>query len=285
MRFADIPFTGLMVPTTNQCCGGSANIAVGYGSYLFGDNVYRIRIFADQTFSTLAAPTVATVGIETIDGHDIHVVRCTVPPITGLVKPLRALLCKNDAGEFCVYPWDNGADSVELYLDGEYAWQISNLPIDERLPYLEGQPAAESTAATAAAVRMITYGTTGDVDVRLAPGWNLIGVPFTLKLLPDTSFEGISQIWTMDGNGNMTVSDGVAAPGSAYWVFLSPNQSFSIKGFPQDASVVPVTVPKGWSLMAYPGQMDKTIMYVYRNGQFVELTGETADTTGVWIYK
>ena len=285
VRFADIPFSGLMVPTTNQCCGGSANIAVGYGSYLFGDNVYRIRIFADQTYSALAAPTVATAGIETIDGHDIHVVRCTVPPIAGLAKPIRALLCKNDAGEFCVYTWDDGANTVELYLDGEYAWQISSLAVDERLLYLEGQPAAESTAATAAAVRMITYGTTADVDVRLTPGWNLIGVPSTLQLMSEASFEGIDQVWTMDVNGNMTISDGTVTPGAAYWVFLSANQSFSIKGFPQDAPVVPVTVPQGWSMMAYPGRMAGTVMYVYKNGRFVELTGETADTTGVWIYR
>ena len=71
----------------------------------------------------------------------------------------------------------------------------------------------------------------------------------------------------------------------AYWVFLSANQSFSIKGFPQDAPVVPVTVPQGWSMMAYPGRMAGTVMYVYKNGRFVELTGETADTTGVWIYR
>ena len=211
VRFADIPFSGLMVPTTNQCCGGSANIAVGYGSYLFGDNVYRIRIFADQTYSALAAPTVATAGIETIDGHDIHVVRCTVPPIAGLAKPIRALLCKNDAGEFCVYTWDDGANTVELYLDGEYAWQISSLAVDERLLYLEGQPAAESTAATAAAVRMITYGTTADVDVRLTPGWNLIGVPSTLQVLLHQRLPAGCASHPRDGAAGM-VHDGVSRP-------------------------------------------------------------------------
>jgi hypothetical protein len=285
VRYANVPFTGLMVPTTNQCCGGSANIAVGYGSYTFDDNVYRVRIFADQTYSTLATPTVTTANIETIDGHDIHVVQCTVPPIDGLASPLRALLCKNEANEFYVYTWDDGSNSVELYLDGEYAWQISNLGIDARLPYLEGQPAAESKAATAAAVRMITYGTTADVDVQLTPGWNLIGIPSTLQLMPNASFEGIDQIWATDANGNMTIYSGTVTPGAAYWVFLGVNESFSIKGFPQAPPVVPVTVPQGWSMMAYPGLMAETIMYVYRNGRFVELTGEAADTTGVWIYR
>jgi hypothetical protein len=38
-------------------------------------------------------------------------------------------------------------------------------------------------------------------------------------------------------------------------------------------------------MMAYPGRMAGTVMYVYKNGRFVELTGETADTTGVWIYR
>ena len=144
---------------------------------------------------------------------------------------------------------------------------------------------SESTAVTAAAVRMITYGTTADVDVRLTPGWNLIGVPSTLQLMSEASFEGIDQVWTMDVNGNMTISDGTVTPGAAYWVFLSANQSFSITGFPQDAPVIPVTVPQGWSMMAYPGRMAGTVMYVYKNGRFVELTGETADTTGVWIYR
>ena len=35
----------------------------------------------------------------------------------------------------------------------------------------------------------------------------------------------------------------------------------------------------------YSQHQDTDCMYVYRNGQFVELTDETADTTGVWIYK
>ena len=132
---------------------------------------------------------------------------------------------------------------------------------------------------------MITYGTAADVDVQLTSGWNLIGIPSTLQLMPNAFFEGINQVWTIDGNGNMTTYNGTVTPGAAYWVFLGANESFSIKGFPQAAPVVPVTVPQGWSMMAYPGSVAGTIMYVYRNGRFVELTNETEDTTGVWIYK
>ncbi|MBO7090743.1 MAG: hypothetical protein J6W23_03085, partial [Victivallales bacterium] len=283
LRVANVPFAGLMVPTTNQCCGGSENIAVGYGSYLFDGDVYRIRIFADQTYSTLAAPVVTTTDIATIDGHDFHIVQCAVEPIASLSKPRRALLCKNDADEFYVYTWENGANSIELYLDGDYEWQISNLAVDERFLYLDGQPVAESAAASAKAVQFITYGTTAGVDVRLTPGWNLIGVPYTLQLLPDAHFEGISQIWTSDAFNNMLISDGSVTAGAAYWVFLGANQSFSIKGFTQEAHIP--TLPTGWSMMAYPGQIPNTIMYIYKNGKFIELTNDVSDTTGVWIYK
>ena len=282
-RVANVPFTGLMVPTTNQCCGGSANIAVGYGSYLFDGDVYRIRIFADQTYSTLATPVVTTTDIATINGHDFNIVQCDVAPIAGLTKPRRALLCKNDADEFYVYTWEDGSNSIELYLDGDHEWQISNLAVDARLLYLDGQPAAESAAATAAAVQFITYGTMAGVDVRLTPGWNLIGVPYTLQLMPDAHFEGISQIWTSDANNNMVISDGSVTAGGAYWVYLGANQSFSIKGFTQEARIP--SIPSGWSMMAYPGQLSNTTMYIYQNGKLTELNGDVPDTTGVWIYK
>ena len=283
IRVANVLFTGLMVPTTNQCCGGSANIAVGYGSYLFDGDVYRIRIFADQTYSSLAAPVVTTTDIATIDGHDFHIAQCDVEPIAGLTRPLRALLCKNDADEFYVYTWDNGSNSIELYLDGDREWQISNLAIDERLLYLDGQPAAESAPTIVSPLTTLTYGTGADADVKLVRGWNLIGIPRTLKTLPSTTFGGTQNLWTTDGE-NMFVYDGPVSSGEAYWVFVDGDLSFSIKGIRQTAPPAE-EIKAGWSLMAYPGQIPNTIIYVYKNGRYLELTEDVPETTGVWIYK
>ena len=96
-------------------------------------------------------------------------------------------------------------------------------------------------------------------------------------------FEGISQIWTSDANNNMVISDGSVTAGGAYWVYLGANQSFSIKGFTQEARIP--SVPSGWSMMAYPGRLPNTTMYIYQNGKLTELNGDAPDTTGVWIYK
>ena len=122
-----------------------------------------------------------------------------------------------------------------------------------------------------------------DADVRLVRGWNLIGIPRTLKTLPGTTFGGTQNVWTTDGE-NMSVYDGPVSAGEAYWVFVDGDLSFSIRGIRQTApSVEEITA--GWSLMAYPGQIPNTIMYVYKNGRYLELTEDVPETTGVWIYK
>jgi hypothetical protein len=86
--------------------------------------------------------------------------------------------------------------------------------------------------------------------------------------------------------GGYTMNPFVQA-GGAYWVYVSGNgpMSFEIYGLAHEASEP--EIPRGWSLMAFPGLLDGCVIYEYglNNNLKEVVTDDRPETIGVWVYR
>ena len=268
--------SGVIVPTALSCCAFTDNVASAYGAFEYKGVIYRMRLFPDGAYSRMMAPSIDIVRTVRTDNGYAHIVDCEPAVASGL----NALLVRSvETGDLAFHCW-SGPSPLRLEMDGEGA-QCSFIAVDDRL--VEAGIVMESPLVNVDAAVSVTYGTIADCDVRLRPGWNLIGIPHGLHIGADAILGDVDYMGYDIESGSYVFTPSVKT-GGAYWVYVPTGGAmFEVCGVPRAMDAI--EIPQGWSLMAFPGLRGDAVIYEYApDGRLKEVVTERPETTGVWIF-
>jgi len=257
---------GVIVPTTVSCCDASTNIAIGYGCYTFGNEVFRIRLFP-TAYTKAPEPTLTRMNAS----NTSLLYRCASTAKSILMK-------RSDNGAFRHISWTGSYQ--ETTLDASTPWQIVSLP-------MEGELAESEIVEIKLYAGKETYsiGTAIGTDKLLAPGWNLIGIPQGIAIGESNELD-LSRWLAYSPSTNAYIRPSTLVPGLGYWVFVKQGEEYSISfNCSKLASFTPLEIPSGWSLMGFQGNREGVANWMYKDGIYAAPQDDADATTGVWIYK
>lgn len=277
-----VEIKGIVIPTSLDCCGADSNIAIAYGYYRYpaqNGNIYRVYFRPTYPHTSMPTPTLS---IDTLEDGVIYAdysVKTTDPEYDDDDLTDQAIILCNSNNQY--YAFTNG----QILLPGTGNWLVTAL--DKNALY------SESSITPLGGIVEVTYGTTmQEGEIPLTPGWNLIGIPYGLTIMPETTMLDKNgkpaSLMTLDAASNCYVFANEIQSGNAYWLFARSGDSFHFSALEiASSNTTSDFIPNGWSMKAYSRKLDVSSIFKYVKGKFLPVTDADTldDTQGVLIYK
>jgi hypothetical protein len=269
----------VLTPATKDCCSLGPNLSVGYGYYRWAGEVFSIRLSGKEPAAPQKPP--ATPELLELGGQKEEPFNYLFanPVLATISNPAKWLLKKNVAEA----TWSSTV-STNLSVDVRLApstWQF--VAVDETMAESE---ILDIPLRQAEEVKKFQGGEGGNIKI----GWNLIAVPWNVKLAPDAP-PPPAGLWLFSDDPQQNVY--VPAPewttGSAYWLFATEEfDGFSLVGETDDSAAVPALLAADtWHFMAWDdGLKDAPAWHFWRwDGAKFIYGAPAVPTDGVWGYK
>ncbi|MDD4098872.1 MAG: hypothetical protein PHC30_08885, partial [Lentisphaeria bacterium] len=117
--------------------------------------------------------------------------------------------------------------------------------------------------------------------IAVTSGWNLLGVPWNVRMAADYELERGRMTYDEAG-GQALVPATSLSTGDAVWVFLEDGQQFVLYGETTAPPAQPSSVP-GWTFMANPGELQAGTRWFWAGSQFTTEPPAQPEWQGVWF--
>jgi thioredoxin-related protein/thiol-disulfide isomerase/thioredoxin len=272
---------GILTPITSDCCRETADLAVGYGYFDHQNATYIITLNAT---AVLAAEAPTLVDLEGQAGPDFNVVFQKAAVSLTIDAPTQKVLRRetdlDGNTSLFLYDWTDEYETNKEFTLPTLRQEFVGLEDGKAESDILAIPLTPAEAVATFAVPDAD-GNVPDGAIAVQPGWNLLGVPWDIKLaadyVPGPGWKACDPIQ------NAFVPASALETGAAYWIFIKDNTlPFDIPGLLlMQPTPMPPDAPAEWRCIADPGQGTR---WFWVDGQFTTDPPEQPKWQGVWHY-
>ena len=275
----ECPIRGILTPNTS-CCSIDT-LDVGYGYFIDDGTTYLVTISTQEPWPA-AAPTL--VDLEGQTGPDFNYVFHKKAVALTIYAHTRKILHRNTNLD--------GTTSLRLY---DWTWEgggflefLLTTRLQQFVGLEDGKPESailEIPLTPAEAVATFAVpdadGHVPDGATAVQPCWNLLCVPWDIKLAADCVLE--RGCMTYDAGGQTFVPATSLSTGNAFWVFLNIGERFTLWGKTLGSLAEP-TFMEGWNFIAGPWDEGYGTRWFWEDGHFTTEPPMQPAWQGVWYY-